>query len=935
MKIHNMLLTVAALFACQWGMAQKVTGYIYDESNKNAPMAGVSVYYTEKGVQKGAASDPQGYYEIEVPEGGIILTFSFLGYETQNVPLVVGRKETLSRDVYMKPASNALDAVVVSAGRFDQKLSDITVSMDVRKAQDVLKQNPSDLRATLNNMPGVDVVDKQPSIRGGSGWTYGVGSRCLILVDGMSILSPGGGEINWNSIPMENIEQVEVIKGASSVLYGSSALNGLINVRTSRPGQDPVTRINAYMGVYGNPDNEDYIWWDRTFWKEGKYEVNPLMRRTVLYGIRNPIYNGLDLSHSRRIGAWDVSGSLNLFSDEGYKEGGYNKRVRVGGNVTHHDPAVDGLHYGMNLSFMSDEAADEFLWRSPQEAYRQSPVSNMSRQSNQFYLDPFITYYNRSNNTSHKIKGRLYFDSNNINTRTTDKSIFDILHNMGFNYDQSIPELTNHWEEIVASMVPTIAGGNADEIIGMIGRTGKHFFPDATSADYMDLISWLMGNTPSLLSSGNIQDNILTWVLNPDKGGRQRLVHPDRTSSYYLDYQFNKTFDRGAQITAGATYEHTYITAETTGRHWSDNAALYFQYDDKFFDRLNLSLGARFEYYRVDNNLREAETKVFGTDIPVKPVLRAGLNYQLGKASFLRASFGQGYRYPSITEKFIRQDIGGIGAFPNPNLKAESGYNVEVGFKQGYKIGPFQGYLDVAGFYTQYKDMIEFNIGLFNSRAPYDYIDHLGQVLDMLLAGQMPSIGAQFSNVSRARIYGVDFSVNGVCNINPHTNLTYNLGYVYTEPEDMDYKERNAIEAGYTDPLQMKQKSNTSKYLKYRQKHSAKAVLDLQWKRLTLGTNLGWKSKTLAVDYFMTDERPKARPEIMDYVRNLMFGDLAGYWRDHNKGHFTMDVRAGVRVTSNVRFQLSVNNLTNKEYSLRPMDVSAPRTFVLQVGATF
>ena len=52
----------------------------------------------------------------------------------------------------------------------------------------------------------------------------------------MSVLSPQNGVINWNSVPLENVQQVEVIKGASSVLYGSSALNGIINIRTARPG---------------------------------------------------------------------------------------------------------------------------------------------------------------------------------------------------------------------------------------------------------------------------------------------------------------------------------------------------------------------------------------------------------------------------------------------------------------------------------------------------------------------------------------------------------------------------------------------------------------------------------------------------------------------------------------------------------------------------
>ena len=49
----------------------------------------------------------------------------------------------------------------------------------------------------------------------------------------------------------------------------------------------------------------------------------------------------------------------------------------------------------------------------------------------------------------------------------------------------------------------------------------------------------------------------------------------------------------------------------------------------------------------------------------------------------------------------------------------------------------------------------------------------------------------------------MEVSTNGVYNFNKNTKLYYNLGYVYTEPRDADYKERNALEDTYTDPLQM------------------------------------------------------------------------------------------------------------------------------------
>ena len=88
----------------------------------------------------------------------------------------------------MKPQTTMMDEMVVRAGRYEQKLSDITVSMHVLKSDDITKQNAKDLSSVINTLPGVDVTDKQPSIRSGSGWTYGVGSRSMILVDGMSVL---------------------------------------------------------------------------------------------------------------------------------------------------------------------------------------------------------------------------------------------------------------------------------------------------------------------------------------------------------------------------------------------------------------------------------------------------------------------------------------------------------------------------------------------------------------------------------------------------------------------------------------------------------------------------------------------------------------------------------------------------------------------------
>lgn len=884
---------------------QEVKGYVRDAETKET-LAGVNVYYKDQGEMRGVVSDANGYYELKVKNGRTVLSFSYLGYETITLPVRAKTGESLNRDIALKMQSNLMDEVIVSVGRYEQKLSDITVSMDLLKSDEIIRQSPKNLSDVLKTVPGVDIIDSQPSIRGGTGWTYGVGSRCLVLVDGLTVLTPGTGEINWNMVPIERAEQVEVVKGASSILYGSSALNGMIHVKTKRPSEKPETIINLQGGIYGTPHYAD-----------------------------TPFYGGVDISHTRRIKNFDLSVGANTLIDDGYRENNYNRRVHLGANLTYNDPKKPGLNYGANFNYLYNDYTGFFMWRSPEEYYVQSPMANMGRRENTFFIDPFLNYTNSEKGTTHRFRGRFFYRASKIISHSTDKTLIDILDNMGVSVS-SITETANLLENWQTTLLPTLLthvpevmngsySGLMDDIIDM----GSTLLPTATSADLIDLMSWIMGHTPFPDT-----DNLGSWLVDAlEPTEESDPGRADRTYSYNLDYQYSKKFDN-SQLTVGGTFEHLHVDSETTGEHSSDNLAAFLQYDHKFWDRLNLSVGLRVEYYRVDEHYREAETDIFGLDIPIKPVFRGGLNYQLGDDTYIRGSFGQGYRFPSVTEKFIIKDIGGVGAYPNLDLKAERGYNLELGIKQRYEWGNLKGFFDAAGYYTRYKDMIEFRFGAFNGTT-YEYIDSTSDLIEAITSDDGIAFGAQFTNVENAEIYGVDLSLDGTYDFNPDTRLNYTLGYVFTNPIDMDAEERQIEEEANDDPLAMRAKSNDSKYLKYRQKHTFKAVLDLEWKRFNAGTNMTWKSKTLAVDYFIVDEREKDEMDLMDYARLLLYGNLHDYWIENNTGFFTMDVRAGVKVTDNLHLQALVNNVWDNRNSDRPMNVSAPRTFVLQVGLNF
>jgi outer membrane receptor protein involved in Fe transport len=906
---------VLIILLAQTALAERLTGIVIDGFTRE-PLIGVTILNKDDGT--GTVTDMDGRFAIDLKQLPAHVQFSYVGYQTDTRVI---RTIPAKYEVLLQANNEVLDEVVVTAGRFEQKMTDVTVSIEVLKPEAIRQQAPTDLSSTLQTLPGVEIVDKQPSIRGGGGWTYSVGSRCQVLMDGMTILNPKTGEINWNNVPLENVAQVEVVKGAASVLYGSSALNGVINVRTQRPGLEPQTKVSGYVGIYDNYKNYKYT------------------------GARLPLYYGAEASHSRRVGDFDISAAISGFKDEGYREQSFNDRVRLGGNLTYHAPMEDGkyLNVGANMNYVANQYGDFFIWRSPKEPIRTSPLSNMGRKEHNFNIDPFLNYDDTERGISHKVRARFYMTSDNLVKPSQTMSTEDLLKWGVSSFD--LDKVKGYYDTYQAY----VDGGKTTEDALIL--TFQDVAIPVMNEDWLgavkegvNLVQNGLGYTGTI---AELQD-AAAYVLNLLASNEP--TRPELTFNGYVDYQFAKSWDCGVRLTTGVNWNHLTNTANVTGTHQTDNVAAYLQYDHRIADRLSLSAGVRLEYYRMDTSYAEANIQIGKWLCPVRPVLRAGLNWEIYKAGFLRASFGQGYRNPSITEKFARKDIGGIGVYPNHNIRPERGFNAELGYKQLYKFGPVSGVLDVAGFYTEYHDMIEYQFGLFRNS---DFtminsmddaiaeaklmIDNLKQTKSLSDAGI--GIGAQFVNVGHARIYGVEVSTQGKVDIKKNMGLQYAIGYTFIEPEDLDNENRIALEKTYTDPLQMKNKSNDSKYLKYRNKHSFKASIDYNYKWFSIGTNLSYRSKILAVDYLMVDEREKAEKDLMDYARLFIFGyedgeSLQTYWEKHNTGVFTMDLRASARIKEKVEIQLMINNLLNTEHSFRPMALAAPRTFVCRLNLT-
>src|SRR5690606_10269862 len=154
-----------------------------------------------------------------------------------------------------------IEGVEVKVGKFDRPIEEQTVSLEIIRPELIENKNTRSIESALDQTPGLNILDGEPQIRGGSGFTFGVGSKVAVIVDDMPMLSGDAGRPEWGFIPVENIHQIEVIKGASSVLSGSSALSGAIHIRTAYPKSQPLTKINIYSGFYSAPEADSSLWW--------------------------------------------------------------------------------------------------------------------------------------------------------------------------------------------------------------------------------------------------------------------------------------------------------------------------------------------------------------------------------------------------------------------------------------------------------------------------------------------------------------------------------------------------------------------------------------------------------------------------------------------------------------------------------------------------
>jgi iron complex outermembrane receptor protein len=742
----------------------------------------------------GTAADINGQFSMVLNRGSYIFEISYTGMKTDSVSFHIEADQVIERNIYLEPFVSQLQGVEVKAGKFERPIEEQTVSMEIIKADLIEAKNTQNIQTILDYTPGLNILDNEPQIRGGSGFTFGVGSKVAVLVDDMPMVSGDAGRPYWDFVPVENIEQIEVVKGASSVLSGTSALSGAIHIRTALPGDKPLTKITAFTGAYTAPKESFQKWWDNYAYIAGTNFLHLRKINNFDFVLGGNLYFDHGCYGAPKPGPMVVD-SISNFDDSRMQ----TQRGRVNFTLRQRSKKYQGLNYGISGNFMYQHSPMVLAWLDDSAGfYRAYPGAVFLQDQFIGNLDPFINYYSKVG-FKHSFKGRVLYNNTH-------------------------------------------------------------------QSNNQDIIS----------------------------------------SFFFGDYNFRREYQflHGLQFIGGLSGQYSISDADMYGGGGNQinkftNFSGYTQLESNFFKTLTLSIGLRLEYYNMN-----------GTETDIKPIFRAGMNLKVMKETYVRLSYGQGYRFPTIAERYIRTNVGSFGVFENPDLKSEKSWNAEVGVKQGFKFFNYFGYFDFAVFQQEYYNTIEYLFGFWDST--YSTIG---------------GAGFKFLNTGHSRITGVDISVTGAAQLADNVTLRTILGYNYIMPKTLDPEYVYATDIRDKEYSYITTSVDTTDYiLKYRFLHTFKGDIELRVYSFSIGLSAKYFSKIENLDKAIEDfeETTKAAGGSIQPIEYM------DYYASRNTGNWVLDFRAGYKINDHHELSLISNNLLNHSYSLRPLKAEPVRNIMLQ-----
>lgn len=655
------LITLMLLLVGSTARGGAIKGMVMSMADRER-LAGVNVVV--RGTLRGASTDSWGEFLVaDIPTGTYAVVFSIVGYQRETVDKVeVAEGQTVELVVRLTPVPIQTEAVVVSASKREQSILEVPVSVSVLDASGIAYRNLMTVDEALRYIPGVNMTEFQVNVRGSSGYSRGVGSRVLLLVDGIPLLTGDTGELNYETIPINLVERIEVVKGASSALYGSNALGGVINVITRAVAEKGETRVRCYGGLYGGPSHSQWEWGGGT--------------RSL---------NGQSLSHSQRFN--DLG--LMLFAcrqqDDGYRQNDFKRRYNGFLRLKYDISSFQTL--GVTFNVLNQKRGSFLYWKDL--AYALVPPDDQQDdivESTRFFLSGIYNHI-ISNTLLYSVKGMWFRNKfwDNVST-SGDNSLSDVVRSevQATWLASAIQTLTlgveGNIEKVDADLFGKRSGSGAavyaqDEILVMEqvrATLGARFdFQNVDSLESSSQLNPKMGlsytpklgttvrasfgmgfRTPSV-AEAFVRTQVSGLVIEPNPN-----LKPERSYSYELG--LSQMLGDAALIDV-AVFQNEFKNLIESGFNPAGNG----QFNNVTKARIQgVEVSAKVGLFNKTLFLESGYTYVYPKDRTKDDILKYRPRHLLYISALVRAgvaSFGADFRYVSrierIDEEFVRLGI--------------------------------------------------------------------------------------------------------------------------------------------------------------------------------------------------------------------------------------------------------------------------------------
>jgi outer membrane receptor for ferrienterochelin and colicins len=166
-------------------------------------------------------------------------------------------------------ANELLEVMVVTGTRTERVLSSLPLPMTIITSAEIAKTGVTRLSEILNEQTGIILIPDESGFEGIQ--MQGLDSAyTMVLIDGVPLVGRSAGVLDLSRVAVGNIERIEIVKGASSALYGSEAMGGVINVITKKPQKDMFSGSLSYRYATFNTNDVNA----NVLWKKKKFSAN-------------------------------------------------------------------------------------------------------------------------------------------------------------------------------------------------------------------------------------------------------------------------------------------------------------------------------------------------------------------------------------------------------------------------------------------------------------------------------------------------------------------------------------------------------------------------------------------------------------------------------------------------------------------------------------